>query len=220
MKGELKKQAIKLRRKGFSMEEIHLTLSISKSTASLWTRNIKLSGRAQKRLVSLGIFGRLKGESVRREKREKLIEEINFRQQGELKKISKSIFLDKLLCSMLYWCEGEKTTTAMVFVNSDPELVKTFLRLFRSAFKLVETKFHVVVHLHAYHNETKQKQYWSQLTGIPQNQFHKIFWKKNGGKNIRKNYPGCVSIRYYDHKVAKELKQLWKIFSEQNGRVV
>lgn len=217
MKNDLKLKAIQLRKKGFSMEEIHRKLKISKSTASLWSRNVVLNSTAVARIEKLGNAGRKKGEMVRRNKREKLILEIIQNHQKGLKRLPKSIFLNKLFCSLLYWCEGEKRNSSVVFVNSDPILVETFLRLLRSAFSLDERKFRVVLHLHPYHKENKQKKFWSTITKISVNQFNKVYWKNNGGKNLNPNYPGCVSIRYHDHLVEKELQQLWKLFGKMGA---
>lgn len=215
----LKKKSVALRKQGLSMDEIHKKLKVAKSTASLWVRDVILSKKAKKRLLNLGVKGREKGALVRKTMRDKFVSEVVAAHRKELQQLPKTKFLDKLLCAMLYWCEGEKTTVSIAFVNSDPLLIKTFLRLLRLAYKLSENKFRVVVHLHSYHNEEKQKKYWSKITNIPLGQFHKIYWKKNSGKSIKKNYPGCISVRYYDHRIAKDLMQLWQLFGN-DGRLV
>jgi len=57
---KLKIKAEKLRRQGFSFREISEELKISKSTASLWLRNVGLSKDAKERIFQLGVDGRKK----------------------------------------------------------------------------------------------------------------------------------------------------------------
>lgn len=52
MKLKEKERAVTLRARGYSLKEISKILIISKSTASLWLRNITLSKKAKKRLLS------------------------------------------------------------------------------------------------------------------------------------------------------------------------
>ena len=91
------------------------------------------------------------------------------------------------------------------FSNSDPQLIKYFLKIFRKSFVLEEKKFRALLHIHDYHNEKKQIQFWSKVTQIPTGQFSRSFHKKNTGKNKRVGYPGCLSVRYYNSIIQKEL---------------
>lgn len=68
---KLKERAISLRKKGFSFREISEVLYISKSTASLWLKDVELSVKAKDRIKKLGIEGREKGNITRREATEK-----------------------------------------------------------------------------------------------------------------------------------------------------
>src|SRR3989339_736272 len=126
----------------------------------------------------------------------------------------------KLACALLYWCEGEKKGGAVRFTNSDPVMIQTFLNLFRQSFKLDESKFRICLHLHSYHNQQKQKKFWSGITNIPAEQFHRIYIKSNQGKNKKNDYQGCVSLRYHDWQVAKEIEMIYKLFSKKHGGLV
>jgi hypothetical protein len=102
-------------------------------------------------------------------------------------------------------------------MNADPEMIKYFLCAFRNSFNLKENKFRALIHLHKYHNAKKQLKFWSNITKIPANQFNKPYLKKNTGKNKKENYPGCISIRYYDKKVFKELVSVYKKLYKMRG---
>ena len=84
---------------------------------------------------------------------------------------------------------------------------------------LDEKKLRICLHLHEYHSEVRQKQFWSQVTAIPLNQFFKVYKKPHTGKRKKENYPGCVSVRYYDVDVAFALNALWRLFGQSHGRV-
>ncbi len=211
---ELKNKAKRLRKTGFSLKEISDKLNISKSTSSLWLRNIDLSLKAQQRLQKRKIFGQYKTILVRKNKRDKCQKELNKQSSLLLDQFSLDQRLSKILCSLIYFCEGAKRSDTLVtIINSDPNLIALFLALFRKSFNISEEKFRVIMHLHEYHDENKQKMYWSKITGIVTSQFRKTYIKPNTKKRIRESYPGCVSIRYYDAIIAKELLSLFKVFS-------
>jgi hypothetical protein len=46
--------------------------------------------------------------------------------------------------------------------------------------------------------------YWSKVTGIPKNHFS-IYNKPNTGINKKPGYKGCLSIRYGDSRIIKEV---------------
>ena len=126
----------------------------------------------------------------------------------------------KVFCALLFWCEGTKDIHSGIhFVNSDPLLIKTFLSLLRSSFNIREEKLRVCLHLHEYHSPKKQILFWSRVTGIPSSQLIKPYRKPHTAKRIRKDYPGCASVSYYDSSLAKELFILAKSILNKYGGV-
>jgi hypothetical protein len=116
---------------------------------------------------------------------------------------------------MLFWGEGSKTTRTVIFTNSDPEMIRVFMKLMRWSFKLNESKFRIRLHLHEYHDEVKQKKFWSKASGLPLSKFTKIYLKRNTGKSKKEGYPGCACISYHDANVAIELYLLRQVFSKK-----
>lgn len=218
---EKKDEAIKLRRKGYSLKEIAEKLYIAKSTASLWLNSIILSQKAQERLKKKEILGQYKSIQIRRNKNEQKKNELK---QIVIKALSSIVFdsnLNKLLCSVLFWAEGGKYTDSNVdFINSDPIMVSTFMKLLRQSFMIDENKLRILVHVHEYHDEKDIKNFWSKITNVPLTQFNKSYLKANTKKVIRHGYKGCVRIRYYDYKVARELRMFYNVFSEMIGASV
>ncbi len=91
-------------------------------------------------------------------------------------------------------------------MNSDPNLIELFMKLIRLSFDLDEKKFRAMVHIHNYHNNDEVIKYWSAITNIPKLQFSKSYLKQNTEKRIRDGYMGCLRIRYYDYRIALELR--------------
>ncbi len=212
-------KAIKLRKAGFSLNEISEKVVISKSTASFWLKNIKLSNQAKTRLIKRGIFGREKSKLVQRRKRENFEKIISEKSKSLVRDNLFSKDHQKIICALLYWCEGAKSPRKIQFTNSDPKLIKTFVFLLRSAFDIDEKNFRVALHLHEYHSIQKQILFWSKVTGIKKSQFIKPYQKPHTAKRIKEGYPGCVNVCYYDTSFAKEILYIAKAFLNIHGRV-
>lgn len=214
---QLKERAISLRRKGFSLLEVSNALSISKSTASLWLSAITLDYKAQNVLKKKQILGQYKSVLLKREKSKKQKNIALQEAKVNLNTLKNSRELWKLCCALLWWCEGNKDTSMIRFTSSDPTLIDNFLSMLRLGFSIDESKFRALVHLHTYHNDLKQKTYWSEITNIPLTQFYTSYQKQNTGKRTKDNYAGCVAISYYDAKIAKELEAIYNAFTFQRG---
>lgn len=210
----IRHQAVELRKKGYSLKEIAHRFGITKSTASAWSRDILLGKKAQRRLLTVIKRGQFINAKNRRAKT-KATEQKYF--DEALEEMRSNPDHDKIMCAMLYWCEGNKSSHSIVFTNSDPKLAKTFLRLFRKSFVIDESKFHPCIHIHSYHSEAKQLDFWSKITDINKRQFIKSYRKPNTGKRIRENYQGCLSLRYYNSDLARQLMAIAKAFLKHTG---
>ena len=122
-KYELKGEAQKLRREGYPINEIKKKLGLSKSTVSLWCRDIILTEEQYKKIKKEHIFktqkGRLIGAQMNKNKRINAIKDANILGRKLIRKISKRELL--LIAIALYWSEGSKSdrTSGFIFINSD-----------------------------------------------------------------------------------------------------
>ena len=209
-KQQLFDKAVKLRQQGKSYKEIRAELSIAKSTAHKWLRDVPISTDAIQRLLNAQRIGGAKGILSIHSKiaeRNKIITE-NAKKQISAFQIDKNF--STIICSMLYWAEGAKKC-GLKFMNSDPGMVSVFLKLLRIAFPIDENKLSATLHLHEYHDRDKQIAYWSNITGIKSEKI-KIYLKKNTGLNKRPGYPGCINIQYYDSRILTHLQILYTEF--------
>lgn len=203
MKIDLKNRAIEIRRKGYSFREIAEVLNLAKSTVGLWVGAEVLNNKARERIRMLGVNARNKANKTNREKKIKIISEIDISCKAlKYKKYNKEDY--KLFLALLYWGEGAKTGGKFSFINSDQEMIKVYLFLLRSAFLINENKFRIRVHLHNYHNQEEIIAFWSNITGVSKNQFS-IYNKPNTGTNKRPGYKGCLSIYYGDSRILNEV---------------
>lgn len=216
----VKQSAIKLRKAGYSIKDIAHKLKIAPSSSSLWVREVNIPKMGLARLQKHNEFKRYKMSQVWNLKRN--------RQQQYYKKIGENIIRSttmsrnhqKILCAMLFWAEGSKEINHIGFTNSDPLMITTFLILLRQSFLLDESKFHVSVHLHEYHDPSTILSYWSDLTHIPLNQFIRPYLKPHTSTRKKPNYMGCITVRYYDHKIARELTAIYNALGEKFRGVV
>ena len=215
MKEKENKRAVLLRRNGFSLNEISRKLRISKSTASVWLKDVEIDSAGNSRLNSRRTNGRNKSWIARNKLKTKLFNSTAQKNVRILLKATHLKNIDKIYCSLLYWCEGNKDNFSVRFTNSDPKMIKTFLSLFRKSFNIDEKRLRVCLHLHDYHNEEDQKEFWSSVTNISKIQFLKTYRKYHTGIRIKEGYQGCVSLRYNDSKIARELNHLWQLFAEK-----
>ncbi len=214
----IKEKAILLRKQGQSIGEISKAVKIAKSTASVWTSKIAIDQLAIDILNSKKLKAWQSGLQVLKQKRDHYKNEVAEVTKLELSKINFTKPIYKLICSIFIWTEGSKLTGRYVgFMNSDPAMVSTFLSLIRKSFPLDESKFRGLVHIHEYHDDPEIKSFWIQLTKIPSSQFNKSYVKPHTGKRIREGYKGCLSIRYYDYKIALELKATYNQFAQSLG---
>lgn len=211
-------EAIKLRKTGLSLKQINERLGIAKSTCSIWLKDVKLNEFALKRLKEREEQGRLKGRTTKSKNKVTRINSVYQSVLSNLEGVKLNQVQSKLLCSLLYWAEGSKKG-GVRFINSDPEMIKTFLTLFRNSFTLNEAKFQASLHLHEYHNKTTQLKFWSKITNITVNKIS-VYLKPHTGKNTKENYPGCISIRYNDVIIFEEIQAYYKVLARQYGGVV
>ncbi|MBI5004377.1 hypothetical protein HZC00_04770 [Candidatus Kaiserbacteria bacterium] len=201
MKQEEQEQAIVLRKKGHSLNEISTRLGVAKSSVSVWVKDVTLSTQAQRRIESRYTKGQLASMRTHRQMTTQKLEDAEQYADAILGNLHTDVPVDQIICAMLYWCEGSKMYAnkgIFSFTNADPDLVATFLSLLRRSFDVDESKLRVCMHLHGYHDEARQLSFWSKTTSIPKEQFIRSYRKQETAITIRKGYQGCIQIRYYD----------------------
>lgn len=190
----LKNKAARLRKKGFSYNEIKKEIPVSKSTLSLWLKNIVLKPKHKKRLYTKQIEILSRGPQSQKERRMKEVKKITEKAEKEIKiPLSKNTY--KLFGAALYWAEGSKSVHFSI-ANSDPYFIIFMVKWFETVFGVATDNLKAHLNIHPQQNDNKLKKFWSDLTGIPLKNFGKSFIKPPN-KGYKKNnlYYGTIKIR-------------------------
>ncbi len=190
----LKNQAVKLRRKGLSYSEIGKEISVAKSSLSLWLKDIKLNPKHRKRLYTKQLIVLAKGPNSQKERRAREIECIVNEAKKEVV-FPPSFESLRLMGAMLYWAEGRKMKGGMELTNSDPLLILFFVNWLNRVFDVPAKNLRMRLNIYSQQEEIKVKEFWSELTGIPLNNFRKSFIKP-ANKFFKKNtlYYGTARV--------------------------
>ena len=205
-----KEKAIVLRLKGYSLSEISKKLNVASSSVSVWTKSVVLNKKAKSRIIKIKKMAIDKAKIINHRKAVLRNKKCLGWVKNSLKNKKLTIFDYQLICSMLYWGEGAKFSDRVEFTNSDPKMVVIFLKSLEYGFDVDRKDIKVNLHLHQYHDEIKQKNFWGDLLKISENQFNKTFWKKNSLKVKREGYLGCIRICYNSKEVVDKIKLFYE----------
>ncbi len=186
-----KLEAQKLRKQGLSYREILTHIKVSKGTISLWCKDIELTEKQKIKLACKKEFGQHGGSIVAadnkrvfRQNKTRLIHALAKKEIGPLSK------RNRLIAGItLYAGEGNKTDGQAGFANANPKIIRFMMNWFKEFCDVPLDKFRGAIWLHEELNEKEAKNFWSELTGIPENQFYKTYIAKvkSESKKVRKN---------------------------------
>jgi transcriptional regulator with XRE-family HTH domain len=201
-KDDLHAKARELREQGLDYEEIAEALGVSKSSVSLWVRDMprpeRLSYEECRKRSAEG--SRLYWEAER-PAREAQREAVRAAAAGAIGTLSKREVL--IAGAIAYWCEGSKSKPhqlreQVVFINSDPGLIKFFLRFLLEA-GIEPTQLRFRVHIHETADVSAAEHFWRDITAADPAQFQRTTLKTHNPRTIRKNvgadYHGCLIVK-------------------------
>jgi Homeodomain-like domain len=209
MKTAERMEARRLRREeGRSVKELAALLRVSRSTISLWVRDIDLTDEQRADLCRRSGIGRIKGSKTNaalalgRHRDAQRIGRDSAR-QGDV--------LHAAGC-MLYWAEGSRSRHAVEFVNSDPAMVAFFLRFLRTCFSVSDPKIRVTCNLFADHAERQREieSFWLRELGLPKTCLAKSTvnrYSKHSKKKRRNKLPyGTCRLKISDTWLVHEVR--------------
>lgn len=213
---KLKQEAMRLRHLGWSYPMIEKKLGVPKATMSSWLSSLKLSksarqcisARKKENLVKL----RHKALEVKHTKWLKNKQELQIEVSNCFENYNFDIRIRELLLAMLYLGEGFKGRSCLGLGNSNPEIIRLFVRLVRDIYDVDEKKFRCFLHLRMDQKEIKEKKFWSKQAGIPLINFRKTqFDERTAGQKTWTNYHGVCIIYYYDAAFDKRLSEVQRM---------
>ncbi|MFD8808609.1 hypothetical protein [Streptomyces sp. NPDC059597] len=197
-KDEMRERARELRRQGFTYDRIQLELGCSKSSVSLWVRDLpKPERRTPEKASAIARKGWEERLRVRDEERRRAKEQAA-REVGPLS--ARELFL---IGVGLYWAEGGKDKPydrreIVTFVNSDPGMIEVFLA-WLDLLGVARERLRFTVLIHESADVPAAERYWADLVGAGPSAFNKTGLKRHNPKTVRKNtgegYRGCLVIK-------------------------
>ena len=139
MKTLERRQARELRAQGWSVKEIEQALGVARSSVSRWVRTVELG---DDQLRALAERGRL-GAHAAAQRKAAAARERRRRFQEDGRRLTRERGASHAAGCMLFWAEGSKERNALKIVNSDPELLVTFVRFLREHFAVPNERIKV-----------------------------------------------------------------------------
>jgi predicted transcriptional regulator len=200
-KDGVRAKARALRERGLTYNQIVAELGVSKSSVSLWVRDMPRTGplsyQAFRKRQAAGVRRYWAGERSIREAQREATRAAAADQIGQL--TDREIIIAG---TVAYWCEGAKNKPhrredRVSFINSDPSLIKFFLRFLATAgIDLERLVFRTYIHESA--DIDAAQEFWVDVTQAHPAQFRSPTLKRHNPKTVRKNvgddYHGCLRI--------------------------
>lgn len=202
-KDALREEAREMRLQGASYDQIAAALNVSKSSCSLWLRDLphpeadpERAAAAQERRVA-ALRARVRRD---RDARDEAGRQVTAAAAESLGTITSRDLV--LAMAISYWCEGAKRKPwnrqqRVTWMNSDPVLVTLFLE----GLELIgigQDRLSLRLQIHESADELAARTWWATHAGVPPEQFARSTIKRHNPKTVRQNtgdgYRGCLGI--------------------------
>jgi predicted transcriptional regulator len=200
-KDDLRVKARDLREQGFDYNQIAAELGVSKSSVSLWVRDLpRPPGLSYEECRKRSAEGVRRYWAAERRIRETQREAARAAAAAEIGQLNDREVV--IAGAIAYWCEGAKNkpyrrSDQIIFMNSDPGLVRFFLRFLDTA-GIERDSLRCRVSIHESADVAAAQQFWQRVTGLEATQFRPPALKKHNPKTVRKNtgadYHGCLRV--------------------------
>ena len=183
----------KLRREGYSINELVHKFSIPKTTVWHHIHEVPISEKYISQWRSK--YG---GSAKRRERNLQLAKET-------ASQLIRGPYKDYLIAlSMLYWGEGSKK--ACEFINSDGDMIKLYLIILRKVLNISESAIKPTMRIFTGMDEEECLAYWSKITSIPKSNF--IIRFNDGGSSGKTKFGMCRITVRKGHQTLKIIHSL------------
>jgi transcriptional regulator with XRE-family HTH domain len=165
MKTEERQRARKLRAQGWSVREIERQLGVSRSSVSVWVRDIHLEDAQRRRLARKTNVGQLAAAA----RKASTARTIRAQYQEDGRRLARVRGPSYAAGCMLYWAEGSKGRNSAQMSNSDPALLSFFAQFLREHFKVPDEAFRIHCNLFTDHLERQREveRFWLSALGLP-----------------------------------------------------
>ena len=216
-------RARELRSQGLTYDEIATELQVSKSSISLWTRDLPRPERGPDdpgpRLAGLRRhyeLRRRKDDEQRRRYVESVTDDVGKLSEREL----------VIAGAVAYWAEGTKRkpwrrAETVTFINSDPDMIRLFLAFLR-LMNVTDDRLRLRVSIHETADEEQARIFWAQVAGVPVDSLQRSTLKRHrpatNRKNVGVDYHGCLVISVLRSAVLyRQVEGIWFAVRDSAG---
>ena len=190
----------RLRKQGFSINELVEKFTIPKTTVWNNVHNIKILPKY------ISQWEAKRGGSIKRKEKNLALA------KETATKLIQAGYKEYLIAfSMLYWAEGSKR--ACEFINSDGQMIKLYLIILRKVLNIPESAIKPTMRIFTGMDQVECLDYWYGITGMPKDRFTIRF--NDGGISGKTKYGMCrITVRkgHQTLKIIHSLREL--IFNE------
>jgi hypothetical protein len=210
MKTSERAEARRLRAdEGRSVREIAAMVGVSRSSVSLWTRDIELTQEQHEALRQrnpiyngqrLGAITRSKQARARR---------LKWQEDGRA--LARHGNALHAAGCMLFWAEGAKKRTGIDFSNSDPDMVRFFLDFLRRFYGVDDSGVRITCNLFADHLERQREveDFWLATLGLPRSCLRKsivnVYSRSSQRKRFNKLPYGTVKLAVHSTEITQSI---------------
>lgn len=199
-KDDVRDTAMAMRREGRSYREIQAEVGVSKSTLSLWLRDVPLTDEQRRVLDLRGPAATRKNAEAGRANAARRRLHVQQTACNQVTALSESeLFVAGVVA---YWAEGAKNKpwrsgAQLRFINSDPAMIRLFLNWLRLLnVERGRLRFRLAIHESA--DVPAALRFWSEVVAEPVERFHRTTLKRHNPKTVRRNvgdhYRGCLCV--------------------------
>jgi len=197
-----REEARRLRAEGKTLQEIADLLGVSKSSVSLWVRDVPF-------IPSKRRYGPRARPHPFHERKLREIAECDAEGIRRIGVLDPAAFLAAGVA--LYAGEGSKTDGAVKLANTDARIVSFFCTWLRAHFEIDETRLRVRLYLHVGLDLDEAEEFWSEVTGVPRTQFGKAYRAvPDAGIRHNKHVHGCVAVVYGCSRTHRQIMGLMR----------
>lgn len=217
-----KNEAQRMRKAGASYSQIKAALTVSKSTLSLWLRDMPLPDKRLRELRDHNAVRIERYRETRRKTREARWADVRNRAAKDIGKLSRREILIAGL--WLYWGEGGKTKLWTTSVsNNDPAMIRFFIQ-WLTLLGVPRERMRVHMHFYSDMDIKGETLYWSRSLGLPLSAFRKPYVKESKQSGL--TYPqkfkhGTCNLLYENRDVSEyvlqALEYIRSVFAQQGA---
>jgi hypothetical protein len=215
-----KRKVVELRKTGKSYSEIRKSIKVSKSSLSLWLRNVILT---KKQLAGLKMKKVRAVERYKKSMMQKRNNRLDVYYQNQVKKWIPLTEREEFIAGLfLYWGEGSKQNFNNINItNTDPAVIRFSLHWMEKSLGIPKNQISIKLHLYKDMDIQKETRFWMKQLGVSKNQFNRPYIKDSlRGDLDQKGFGhGTCGLWSYKTEIKENILMAIKAISDNYSQV-